>query len=129
MTKKMDSRVNIPSRSIPNNRIQPPIGLKDQIKYRQVQSSTILLKASVRDHITSSKEKKQSKGNLRAISHMYVPKTFISSRIHKFRRGPLRIFPFDGQIQGEVVVRTINGDNLGGSNYLCPFKLIGITST
>ena len=30
---------------------------------------------------------------------MYMPKTSISSRIQKFRRGALRIFQLDGQIQ------------------------------
>ena len=35
-----------------------------------------------------------------------MPKTSISSRIQQFRRGALRIFPLDGQIQGEVVVGT-----------------------
>jgi hypothetical protein len=38
---------------------------------------------------------------------MYMSKTSISSRMKKFRRGLLRIFPLDGQIQGEVVVGTI----------------------
>ena len=59
---------------------------------------------------------------------MYKSKTSIVSTIQKFRRGPLRIFPLDDQIQGEFVVVTTNGDNLGGSSYLCLFKLIGITS-
>ena len=58
-----------------------------------------------------------------------MPKTSISSRIQKFRRGALRIFPLDGQIQGEVVVGTTNGDNLGGSSNVYPSKLIGLTST
>ena len=46
-----------------------------------------------------------------------------------FGRRPLRIYPLDGQIQGEVVVATTNGDNMGGSNYLYPFITIGLTST
>ena len=33
-------------------------------------------------------------------------KTFTNSRIQNFGRGALRIFPLDGQIQGEVVVGT-----------------------
>ena len=60
---------------------------------------------------------------------MYMPKTSINTRIQKFKRGALRIRPLDGQIQGEVVVGKRNGNNLEGSNYLCPFKLIGLTST
>ena len=37
---------------------------------------------------------------------MYMSKTSISSRIHKFYKGALIIFPLDGQIKGEVVVGT-----------------------
>ena len=44
---------------------------------------------------------------------MYMSKASINSKIQKFERGPLRIFPLDGQIQGEVVLGTTNGDNLG----------------
>ena len=58
-----------------------------------------------------------------------MPKTSISIRIQKFRKGTLRIFPLDVQIQMEVVVVTRNGDNLGGSSYLYPFKLMGLIST
>ena len=57
-----------------------------------------------------------------------MPKTSISSRIQKFIKGPLLIFPLDGQIQGEVM-GTTNGDSLGGSSYPCLFKLIGLKST
>jgi hypothetical protein len=32
---------------------------------------------------------------------MYMSKTSINSKIQKFGRGPLRICPLDGQIQGE----------------------------
>ena len=60
---------------------------------------------------------------------MYVPKTSISSRMKKFRRGTLRIFLLDGQIQGEFFVGTKNDDNLGGSSYLYLFKLIGLMYT
>ena len=60
---------------------------------------------------------------------MFMHKTSISSRIQKFRRGPLRIFALYVQIQGKFIVGTPNGDNQGGSNYLYPFKLIGLTST
>ena len=37
-------------------------------------------------------------------------------------------FPLDGHIQGGVVVGTTNGDNLGGSSYLCILTLIGHVS-
>ena len=43
-----------------------------------------------------------------------------------FIRGPLIIFPLSGQIQGEVVVGTTNGDNLGGSNYLRLLLYMGL---
>jgi len=33
-------------------------------------------------------------------------------------KAPL-FFPLDGQTKGGVVVGTTNGDNLGGSSYLC----------
>ena len=38
-------------------------------------------------------------------------------------------FPLDGQTKGEFVVGTTNGDNLGGSNYLYSFKLLGLMSS
>ena len=47
----------------------------------------------------------------------------------KFRRKALRILPLYCQIQGEVVVGTKNGDNPGGSSYLCLLKIIGLIST
>ena len=50
-------------------------------------------------------------------------------RFKNFGMGPLRIYPLYGQIQGEVVMGTTNGDNLGGYNYLYPFITIGLTST
>ena len=56
-------------------------------------------------------------------------KSSINSKIQNFGRGTLRIFPFDGQIQGDFVVGTINSDNLGESNYLCPLITIGLTSS
>ena len=42
---------------------------------------------------------------------MYIPRTSISSRIQKFRKGPLKIFLLDGQIHGEVVVGTTSRYN------------------
>ena len=97
----------IPPRSIPNKNMQPPIDSWDQVKDRKGQSSTIILKAPVKDHITSSSQTSKEKRKLGAISHMYMLKTSISSRIQKFKRGPLIIFPLYGQIQGEVVMGTI----------------------
>ena len=55
----------------------------------------------MKDHITYGSQTLKEK--LGAISHMYMLKTSISSRIQKFRRGPLIIFPLDGQIQGEFL--------------------------
>ena len=86
----------------------------------QGQPSIIIVKASMKDHTTSSFQ--SSKEKLGAISHIYRPKTSISSRIQNFWKGTLRIFPLYGQIQGEVIVGTKNGNNLGGSSYLCLFK-------
>ena len=127
MTNQMDLKVNIPSKIIPSKRIQPLIDLWYRVKDRQVQSSTIILKASVKDHIISGSQTLKEK--LGAISHICMAKTSISSRIQKIRKVPLVIFPLYGQIQGEVVVGTTNCDNLGGSTYLCLFKLIGLTCT
>ena len=58
----------------------------------------------MKNHITLSFQ--SSKENIGEISHMYMSKTSISSSIKKFEKGALRIFPLDGQIQGEVVVGT-----------------------
>ena len=46
-------------------------------------------------------------------------KTLHSKVESKFWKGYLRSFPLDAQIQSEVVVGTTNGDNLGGSSYIC----------
>ena len=99
----------IPSSSIPCNKLQPPIDLWEQVKDRKGQSSTIILKSSVKDQITLGFQTSQEK--LGTISHMYMPKTSISSRIQKFRKGPLIIFPLDGQIQGEFGVSTTGSEN------------------
>ena len=127
MINQMDPTMIIPSRSIQSKKIKPPIESLDKKEDRKGQPSTMKLKASMKDHITSSFQ--SSKERLGAISHMYFPKTSISIRIQKFKRGFLIIFPLDGYIQGEVVVGRTNGDNLGGSNYLYLFKLIGLAST
>ena len=60
---------------------------------------------------------------------MYMSKTSINSKIQKFGRGALRIFTLYSQIQGEVVVGTINGDNLVGSSYLYPLITTKLTPT
>ena len=57
---------------------------------------------------------------------MHMPKTSISSSIQKFRMGGPYNFPIYGKIQGEVVVGTTNGNNLGGSNCLYVLLFIGI---
>ena len=48
---------------------------------------TIILKVSMKDHITWSFQ--SLKGKIGAISHMYKSKTSISSKIQKFWSGPL----------------------------------------
>ena len=58
----------------------------------------------MKDHRTSSFQ--SSKVKVGTVSHICMSKTSISSRIQNFWKGPLRIFPSDGQIQGEVVVGT-----------------------
>ena len=81
MINHMDQTMIIPSRSIKCNKIQPPIESWDQVKDRKGRPSTIILKASIKDHITSSFQ--SSKEILGAISHKYMPKTFISNMIQK----------------------------------------------
>ena len=46
----------IPSRIIQSKRSQPPIDSLDQVKYRQGQSSTIILKASMTNNIISDSQ-------------------------------------------------------------------------
>ena len=96
--------------------IQPPIHLKDQIKIGKVNINHLTQSISEIPHNLklSNIKRKQIKGKLGAISHIYMPKTSISSRIQKFRRRPLKICPLDGQIQGEVVVGTTLGKSMKG---------------
>ena len=58
----------------------------------------------MKDHRSSRFQ--SSKVNIGAVSHIYMSKTSIISRIKIFCKGPLIIFPLYGQIQGEVVVGT-----------------------
>ena len=104
MINQIDPTMIIKSRIIQSKKIQPPIESWDQVKDRQGQSLTIILKALMKAHITLGSQ--TSKEKLGAISHMYMPKTSISSRIQNFRRGGLRIFQLYGQIKWEVVVGT-----------------------
>ena len=96
-------------------------------EYMQDQPSTIIVKAWFKDHTTSSFQSSKVKGG--EASHIYMSKTSISSRIQNFWKGPIRIFPLDGQIKGEIVLGIIDGNKLGGSGYLCVFKLIGLMYT
>ena len=68
--------------SIQSKKIQPPVDSWDKKEYMQGQPSTIMLKASMKDHITSRFQ--ASKERLGEISHMYMPITSISSRIQNF---------------------------------------------
>ena len=115
----------IPSIIISNKNIHPPIDSWDQVKDRQGQPSTIIVKASMKDHITSNFQ--SLKERVGSISHMCMPKTSISSRIQKFRRGALRIFPLDGQIQGEVVVAitVIHEDTTSSGNKAQTLVVLG----
>ena len=100
--------------------IKPPINSWDHKEDRKGQPSTIIIKALMKDHKISGFQSPKEK--VGAISYMHIPKTSTSRRIQIFYKVPLRIFPLDGQIQGDVVLGTTNGHNLGGSNYLYLFK-------
>ena len=63
---------------------------------------------------------KLSKKRLGAIeSYLHHIKPSIGVGFKILVGAPL-FFPLDGQTRGGIVVGTTNGDNLGGSNYLCP---------
>ena len=78
----MDPKIIISSRIITSKNIQPPIDSCDQVIDRKCQPSTIVLKELMEDYITSSFQ--SSKEILGEISHMYMSKTSISSRIQNF---------------------------------------------
>ena len=60
-----------------------------------------------------------SKKRIGAIqSYLHHTKPSIGVRFKILVGSPL-FFPLDGQTKEGVVVGTTNGDNLGGSNYLC----------
>ena len=82
MINQMDPTMIIPSRQIKSKNIKLPIYSWGEVKYRKGKPSSIILKASMKDHITTSLQ--SSKEKLGAISHMYMLKTSISSRIQKF---------------------------------------------
>ena len=68
----------------------------------QGQPSTIILKASMKNHITSSFQ--SLKERLGAISHMYMPKTSISSRIQKnLKGGPLEFSHYMVKLKGRLL--------------------------
>ena len=91
------------------------------------------------DALTSSEDKIKSVANHRRqsinkahpIPHLQLKKRLgaIQSYVHhikpsigvgfKILVGAPLFFPLDGQTKGGVVMGTTNGDNLGGSNYLC----------
>ena len=81
----MDPTMIIPSIIIQSENTKPPIESWDQVKYRKGQPSTIILKPLMEDHITSIFQ--SLKERLGAISHMYMPKTSITSRIEFFQKG------------------------------------------
>ena len=76
--------------------------------------------------------RRQSINKAHSISHLQLSKKrlgAIQSYLHhikpsigvgfKILVGAPLFFPLDGQTKGGVVVGTTNGDNLGGSSYLC----------
>ena len=68
----MSSEMNTPSKGIQSNQIKPLINSWDQKEDRQDQSSTIIVKASMKDHRTSSFQ--TSEINVGEVSHIYMSK-------------------------------------------------------
>ena len=64
-------------------------------------------------HLQSSKKKL---GAIQCYFHHIKPSIGVGFKILV---GATLFFPLDGQTKGRVVVGTTNGDNLGGSSYLC----------
>ena len=62
------------------------------------------------------KSSKTRLGAIQSCLHYIQPSIGVGFKI--LVGAPL-FFPLDGQTKGGVVVGTTNGDNLGGSNYLC----------
>ena len=64
-------------------------------------------------HISSSLDSHKSNLRLRKVGALSIKhtKTLYSKVESKFWKGALRIWPIDGQIQGEVVVGTIQSQN------------------
>ena len=133
MVEPNDFEVDTPSRSISSNKNTITIQSKGSSKIcRKCHNQTIKWKHSwnIIPYQTLNHQKNPS--NVGKVGEVVINtclKSSINSRIQKFGKGPLIIFPLDGQIWGEVVVGTTNGDNLGGSSYLYPFRTIGFTST
>ena len=67
-------------------------------------------------HKTSSQPSKTRLGEIQTYLHHIRPSIGVGFKI--LVGAPL-FFPLDGQTKGAVVVGTRNGDNLGGSSYLC----------
>ena len=68
----MSSTINILSKGIQSNQIKPTINSWDQKEDRQDQPSTMIVKALMKDHRTSSFQ--SSKVNVGAVSHIYMSK-------------------------------------------------------
>ena len=62
------------------------------------------------------KSSKKRLGEIQSYLHYIQPSIGVGFKI--LVGAPL-FFPLDGQTKGGVVVGTTNGDNLGGSSYLC----------
>ena len=68
----MSSTMNIPSKGIQRKKIQPQINSRYKKEDRVYQSLTITIKASRKDHTTSSFQ--SSEVNVGAVSHIYMSK-------------------------------------------------------
>ena len=68
----MSSTMNIPSKGIQSKQIQPPMNSWYWKEDTKDQPSTIIVKASMKDHRTSSFQ--SSKVNVEAVSHIYMCK-------------------------------------------------------
>ena len=69
--------MNTPSKDIHRNKIQPPINSWDQKEDMKDQPSTIIVKASMKDHTTSTFQSLEVKVGL--VSHIYM-----SKNLHKW---------------------------------------------
>ena len=86
---------------------------EDKIRLVANQRRQSINKAHPIPHLQSSKKRL---GAVQSYLHHIKPSIGVGFKI--LVGAPL-FFPLDGPTKGGVVVGTTNGDNLGGSSYLC----------